>query len=186
MARRNPLPPFLRRAPQISAPAPQIPVEPAAISAPLVALSENWPEGLRLEIRQSNLANAQVLLPANLIEPALKRGRIIFTWRNLRPLIKPLPPPASIHDGTELELPLNVIAPLFFARQKTAPRSQAMERPPAEIPNLFFGFPQPETLQAKSFRNLSYRNRSLFRNPKHRNRNRCRQKCPNRSRNHWQ
>ena len=31
-----------------------------AISAPLAALSENWPEGLRMEIMQSNLANAQV------------------------------------------------------------------------------------------------------------------------------
>ena len=135
----------------VSSPVPQIPVDPADISAPLAALSENWPEGLRLEIRQSNLANAQVLLPANLIEPALKRGRITFTWRNLRPLIQPTPPPASVHDGIELELPLNVIAPLFFARQKTAPRSRAAERPPAEIPNLFFGFPQPETSQPKPF-----------------------------------
>jgi predicted regulator of Ras-like GTPase activity (Roadblock/LC7/MglB family) len=135
----------------VSSPAPQIPVEPADISAPLAALSENWPEGLRLEIRQPNLANARVLLPANLIEPALKRGRITFTWQNLRPLIKPTPPPASVHDGTELELPLNVIAPLFFARQKMAPRSRMAERPPAEIPNLFFGFPQPETPQPKPF-----------------------------------
>jgi predicted regulator of Ras-like GTPase activity (Roadblock/LC7/MglB family) len=134
----------------VPSPAPQIPVEPAAISAPLAALSENWPEGLRLEIRQSNLANAQVLLPANLIEPALKRGRITFTWRNLRPLIKPTPPPASVlHDGIEVELPLNVIAPLFFARQKTAPRPHQVEQPPADIPNLFFGFPQPETPQPK-------------------------------------
>jgi predicted regulator of Ras-like GTPase activity (Roadblock/LC7/MglB family) len=134
----------------IPSPAPQIPidpVEPTAISAPLAALSENWPEGLRLEIRQSNLEYAQVLLPANLIEPALKRGRITFTWRNLRPLIKPTPPPASVHDDIELDLPLNIIAPLFFARQKTAPRSQAVKPPPAEIPNLFFGFPQPETAQ---------------------------------------
>jgi predicted regulator of Ras-like GTPase activity (Roadblock/LC7/MglB family) len=133
----------------IPSPAPQIPVESTAICAPLAELSENWPEGLRLEIRQSNLANAQVLLPANLIEPALKRGRVTFTWRNLRPLIKPTAPPPSVHDGIELELPLNVIAPLFFARQKTAPRPRAMERPPAEIPNLFFGFPQPETPEAK-------------------------------------
>ena len=132
-------------------PAPQIPVEPGTISAPLVALSENWPEGLRLEIRQSNLADAQVSLPANLIEPALKRGRITFTWRNLRPLIKPTPTSASVHDGIELELPLNIVAPLFFARQKTVSRSQAAERPPAEIPNLFFGFPQPEPPQAKPF-----------------------------------
>ncbi|MGO8839253.1 MAG: roadblock/LC7 domain-containing protein [Limisphaerales bacterium] len=120
------------------------PMESGAISAPLTALSEHWPEGLRLEIIQSNLAHAQVLLPTHLIEPALKRGRITFTWRNLRPLIKP-PPPASVHDGIELELPLSVIAPLFFARQKAAPRTQSPAQPPAEIPNLFFGFPQPES-----------------------------------------
>jgi predicted regulator of Ras-like GTPase activity (Roadblock/LC7/MglB family) len=124
--------------------APQAPMDPAAISAPLAALSEDWPEGLRLEITRSNLSNAQVWLPANLIEPALKRGRVTFTWQNLRPLIKPTPPPASIHDGIELELPLKVIAPLFLTRQKAAHRAQPAALPPANIPNLFFGFPQPQ------------------------------------------
>ena len=122
----------------------QAPMDPAAISAPLAALSEDWPEGLRLEITRSNLSNAQVWLPANLIEPALKRGRVTFTWQNLRPLIKPTPPPASIHDGIELELPLKVIAPLFLTRQKAAHRAQPAALPPANIPNLFFGFPQPQ------------------------------------------
>jgi predicted regulator of Ras-like GTPase activity (Roadblock/LC7/MglB family) len=130
-------------------PTPKTPVDPAALAVSLAALSENWPEGLRLEIRQSNLANAQVLLPVHLIEPALKRGRVAFTWANLRPMIRPTPPSPSIHDSIELELPLSVIAPQFFARQKIAPRSHAAERPPAEIPNLFFGFPQPETAQPK-------------------------------------
>ncbi len=124
--------------------APQEPMEPAVISAPLAALAEDWPEGLRLEITKLNLSNAQVLLPANLIEPALKRGRVTFTWRNLRSLIKPTPPPASIHDGIELELPLKVIAPLFLARQKAAPRQQQVALPPDDIPILFFGFPQPQ------------------------------------------
>jgi predicted regulator of Ras-like GTPase activity (Roadblock/LC7/MglB family) len=124
--------------------APPAPMESLGISAPLAALSEDWPEGLRLEITKSNLSNAQVLLPANLIEPALKRGRVSFTWQNLRPLIKPTPPPASVHDGIELELPLKVIAPLFLRRQKAAPRTQPTALPPADIPNLFFGFPQPQ------------------------------------------
>jgi predicted regulator of Ras-like GTPase activity (Roadblock/LC7/MglB family) len=59
-------------------------------------------------------------------------------------LIKPTPPPASIHDGVELELPLKVIAPLFLTRQKAAPRQQQAVLPPADIPILFFGFPQPQ------------------------------------------
>ena len=145
----SPIPAPAPAAPVASAapvtPATPIPMESTAIAAPLATLSEHWPEGLRLEIIQSDLANAQVLLPADLIEPALKRGRITFTWQNLRSLIKPTPPSASVHDGIELELPLSIIAPLFFARQKTAGRAQPTTRPPAEIPNLFFGFPQSES-----------------------------------------
>jgi predicted regulator of Ras-like GTPase activity (Roadblock/LC7/MglB family) len=121
--------------------------EQATILAPLAALSENWPEALRMEIAQLTLTNAQVALPVNLIEPSLKRGRVTFTWRNLRSWIKPAPPAVSVHDGLELELPLKVVAPLFLARQggaaKTA-RSHQPASPPAEIPNLFFGFPQPQ------------------------------------------
>jgi predicted regulator of Ras-like GTPase activity (Roadblock/LC7/MglB family) len=139
-----PAPPATVPAPPLAAPAAQMPAESAAIFAPLSALSEQWPEGLRLEIIQSNLAHAQVLLPMNVIEPALKRGRITFTWRNLRALIKPTPPAASIHDGIELDLPLSVVAPLFFTRQKGAARTQPASRPPSDIPNLFFGFPQSE------------------------------------------
>jgi hypothetical protein len=145
----TPAPPIAAPLPPVAEPAAQTPVEAAAIFAPLKALSEQWPEGLRLEIIQSNLANAQVLLPMNLVEPALKRGRVTFTWRNLRPLIKPTPPPASVHDSLELDLPLSVVAPLFFTRQKAAARTQLATQPPAEIPNLFFGFPQPESSPAQ-------------------------------------
>jgi predicted regulator of Ras-like GTPase activity (Roadblock/LC7/MglB family) len=133
--------------PMATAPAAPAPAESNAIFAPLKALSEQWPEGLRLEIIQSDLANAQVLLPMNVIEPALKRGRITFTWRNLRALIKPAPTAPSVHDAIELELPLSVIAPLFFTRQKAAGRTPSTAQPPADIPNLFFGFPQAESSQ---------------------------------------
>ncbi len=128
-------------------PAPVTP-ESAAIQAPLAALSENWPDTLRREIAQLISANAQVALPVNLVEPALKRGRVIFAWRNLRSWTKPTPAAVSIHDGLELELPLKVIAPLFLARRggaaKMAPPHPSASLP-AEIPNLFFGFPQPQS-----------------------------------------
>jgi len=52
---------------------------------------------------------------------------------------------AGIHSrGVELELPLKVIAPLFLTRQKAAPRPWQAALPPADIPILFFGFPQPQ------------------------------------------
>ncbi len=135
-----------RPAPPAPRPMPVVP-EPATILAPLAALAENWPEVLRAEIAQLIMTNAQVALPLNLVESALKRGRVIFAWRNLRSWIKPMPPTMSIHDGLELELPLKVVAPLYLAGQAGPAKAAKAHQPaplPAEIPNLFFGFPQPQ------------------------------------------
>jgi predicted regulator of Ras-like GTPase activity (Roadblock/LC7/MglB family) len=129
-----------------------VPLEPVApkapapvempLLAPLSALSENWPDALKQEIELLDLIHAQVALPANLIEPALKRGRVIFAWRDLRSWIQNVAVAVSAHDGLELELPLKVLAPLFFARQKNGGSHKKISVT-EEIPNLFFGFPQP-------------------------------------------
>jgi predicted regulator of Ras-like GTPase activity (Roadblock/LC7/MglB family) len=123
-----------------------IPVAPAplpqSLVVPLAALSESWPDALNLEIAQLDLTNAQVALPVTQVEPALKRGRVVFAWRDLRSWLKNVAVAASVHDGTELELPLKVLAPLFFALQKNG-GGQKKISVTEEIPNLFFGFPQP-------------------------------------------
>jgi predicted regulator of Ras-like GTPase activity (Roadblock/LC7/MglB family) len=63
----------------------------------------------------------------------------------LRSWIKPSPLPAvSAHDSAVLELPLKVVAPIFLARQREANRTQQQVSIDDNIPNLFFGFPQPE------------------------------------------
>ena len=49
-----------------------------------------------------------------------------------------------MHDATEVELPLRVIAPLFLARQSAAAKAQPKQAIDETIPNLFFGFPKPE------------------------------------------
>jgi hypothetical protein len=155
MARPAPMPapaPIPMPKPVAKAPAPApvpagapVPAQEApSILAPLAALSEEWPESLRLEIMQLNLGNAHVALPIYLIEPALRRGRIVFSWHHVRSWIRPTPP-VSVHDTMELELPLKVIAPLFLPAKKAEVRPQAKaEVPPSSVPNLFFGFPQPQ------------------------------------------
>lgn len=143
-------------APKISAvpvpPATAAPIPPVAalpeqsqptISAPLSALSESWPESLRREIELLNLAGAQIALPIHLVEPALKRGRVIFSWRFMRSWIKSAAMAASTHDDLELELPLKVLAPLFFSQKNGSAKTQKKAAVSEEIPNLFFGFPQP-------------------------------------------
>ena len=115
---------------------------PPTIFASLSDLSENWPEELRNEISRSPLADANVLLTGNIIEPGLKRGRVAMTWKQLRTLAQPSSA-ASANDNLELELPLKVIAPLFLAAKKNSLRAQPKVSVSPEIPDLFFGFPQP-------------------------------------------
>ena len=130
------------------APAAPTPVAPEQkiISAPLAALSGKWPEALRREITQRNLADAHVALPLDAVAQAMKRGRVTFVWRDLRSWIRPTPAAAvSVHDKAELELPLKVIAPLFMERHAPPARPQTRLTFDKSIPNLFFGFPSAET-----------------------------------------
>lgn len=138
-----------------AAPKPVTPISPIApvvptavgdstmISVSLSALSEKWPAPLQMEITQMNLANAQVALPMNQIEPALKRGRVNFPWRTLRSWMSPKPSGASSNDGVELDLPLKALVPLFLERHSPLrpPLRVSVDR---SIPDLFFGFPSAE------------------------------------------
>jgi predicted regulator of Ras-like GTPase activity (Roadblock/LC7/MglB family) len=128
--------------PATPTPTPNVPVPLVTIFAPLSSLSENWPADLREEINNSPLAQAKVPLDASLIVPGLKRGRVMATWKQLRLLAQP-GSAVSPKDNVEVELPLKVIAPLFLAAQKNPQRPQTKAEVSAEIPDLFFGFPQP-------------------------------------------
>jgi predicted regulator of Ras-like GTPase activity (Roadblock/LC7/MglB family) len=112
-------------------------------------LTERWPDTIKQEIARLNLAEAQIALPTNLVESGLKRGRIAFPWKTLRSWIRPTPLPSiSVNDSVELELPLSLVAPLFISRRKSASSASKSQQKTAvdeTIPNLFFGFPQPET-----------------------------------------
>jgi predicted regulator of Ras-like GTPase activity (Roadblock/LC7/MglB family) len=118
--------------------------EPLAV--PLKALAESWPETLRQEIVQSRLLDSRVMLPCDAIEEALKGGRAAFPWKTLRSWIQPAPlATESPNDATELELPLKVVTPLFFARKNGAATKPTQRVTIDEgIPNLFFGFPTGE------------------------------------------
>jgi predicted regulator of Ras-like GTPase activity (Roadblock/LC7/MglB family) len=129
--------------------APRIPIAAElTVAAPLAALLETWPDALKQEIVESGMSGAEVALPLTLIEPGLKRGRITVTWKTLRGMIRPTPPPVSVHDTVEVELPLKVIAPLFFSSQKAAGQAKQKISVSAEIPNLFSGSKHSEPAMA--------------------------------------
>ena len=120
-------------------------IDSSPLLVALTSLAESWPETVRQELVQLNLVDAKVALPAEIVERALKQGRVAFTWKTLRSWIKPTPlPTVSVHDSVVLELPLKIVAPPFLARQKEVAKSRKKVSVDADIPNLFFGFPRPE------------------------------------------
>ena len=128
-----------------SPPSSKPPSDPNPLLVNLTSLAEGWPEPVRQELVQLNLVDAKVALPAEVVERALKQGRVAFTWKTLRSWIRPAPlPVVSAHDSLVLELPLKIVAPPFLARQKEASRLQKKVVVDDDIPNLFFGFPKPE------------------------------------------
>jgi len=138
--------PTVQAAPTAPSPPPPSPsIDPNPLLVSLISLAEGWPEAVRQELVQLNLVDAKVALPAEIVERALKQGRVAFTWKTLRSWIKPAPLPAvSVHDSLVLELPLKVVAPPFLARQKEATKLHRKVSVDDDIPNLFFGFPRPE------------------------------------------
>lgn len=110
------------------------------------AVAGGWPDSLKQEIIQVNLAQAKLAIPYQLVEGGLKRGRLSFTWRQLKTFLVPsVSPQVSLHDNAELELPLRVVAPLFIAQQKQRAQESTKVAVDKDIPNLFFGLPQPDT-----------------------------------------
>jgi len=139
---------FENKAPNSIAPvsfAPEPSSSQETLPVSLNAIVENWPDTVRKEVAQLNLGEAKVQLPVDTIQQGLKQGRLAFPWKTIRSWIKgPGLSFNSPQDGTVLELPLKVVAPLFMARQREAGSEQRKVRIDNDIPNLFFGFPQPD------------------------------------------
>ncbi|MBC8096139.1 MAG: roadblock/LC7 domain-containing protein, partial [Akkermansiaceae bacterium] len=94
-----------------------------------------------------NFSDASLALPIEQVEAAMRRVKVTFTWQTIRSWIRPAPlPQVSVHDSLIVELPLRVLAPLFMASLRESKKHKKVVVD-EKIPNLFFGFPQAETVQ---------------------------------------
>lgn len=145
---RVPLP-STTRAPKTPAPA-----NPAALPTPekqpvatparesmtisLAAISATWPAEVRAEITQLKCSDSQVTLPEQLVKLGMKQGKVAFPWQTIRAWINPpLPSVISKHDNITLNLPLEVLMPLFVSRLKQTPKPQSRLVVDESIPPLF-------------------------------------------------
>lgn len=137
-------PPAGMSAPKPSAPAPAAPSAPVAatdlppLTLPLSTLAGAWPEPIRSEVATLDPATT-VTLPGNAVSAGLAKGKVFFTWGEIRAALQPAPAQPSAHDAqTELLLPLKFVAPAFLASGKKAqPDRKAAAVLDDSIPALF-------------------------------------------------
>jgi predicted regulator of Ras-like GTPase activity (Roadblock/LC7/MglB family) len=129
------------------APTPAAPAAGDTLTIEFCVLADALPDSLKAQLAHANLSNATIALPRELVQAGLMRGKVSFTWKQLRSWVKPGPLEiVSSADALIVNLPLSVIAPLFMdgGRSAAAPApKQKRVQVDEQIPNLFFGFPQP-------------------------------------------
>lgn len=104
------------------------------LSLLLVELAAGWQEGHRNELSVLP-GDTRILIPASEVGPLLQKGKVSFSWAQLR---RWLNPPASsvinIPDDTQLVLPLKIVAPAFVA--STGAKKRAAEAD-TSLPDFF-------------------------------------------------
>ena len=136
------LPPPPAKMPATPAIVPSAPVQPSIFTAKVEPFFARWPEPVQQELKRLNLADAALEFPFADIDQALKRGKVVFTWKQVRAALRPSPPigMASALDDTQLDLPLGLVAPLFLAqRTPVAPQKKITI---TDVPDVF-AMPRP-------------------------------------------
>ena len=106
------------------------------MSVPLADVSKDWPEPVRAELAAVT-PDSTLSLPLADVGNAIRAGKIVFTWKQLRSWIKPTPiTAASGQDATSLTLPLSVVVPLFMAKSQPV-RAQRKAAFDENIPDMF-------------------------------------------------
>lgn len=112
---------------------------------PIGELSDAWPEPIRSEVIAMN--GARVELPVDEVSARLARGRVTFSWGEIRAWSESAAPTTEGCEDTELVLPLRVVAPAFLQFSKRPSKPVAEPEIGEDIPELFQGPvppPKPE------------------------------------------
>ncbi len=127
-------------APAPAPPPPSAPQESPSLSLVVSTVSAAWPDRVRAEIDQYGLQQAALVMPINRLEPAVKSGRVTFEWAELALWLKPGLPPDVTPDPTAwVDLPLNIVAPLFLSRLGGTVKPRKKAASVENMPDLFTG-----------------------------------------------
>lgn len=119
------------------------PVAGPTMKLPLVALASAWPVDICGEIAALDPATT-VTLPVAAVSAGLAKGKVVFTWGEIRAGLQPAPAePTVLDETTALLLPLKVVAPGFLAAAKNGTTERKAVQLDGSIPELFSGGREP-------------------------------------------
>ncbi|MBI1840830.1 MAG: roadblock/LC7 domain-containing protein [Verrucomicrobia bacterium] len=114
----------------------------AVFAVPLAQVSSGWPGDVTAEIASWGVGDSALMLLVSEVNLAMRRGRVQYPWGEILSRLSPAAPPGaqSSHADVALDLPLQVIAPLFLAaRQSASGQERARSKFDASIPDMFQG-----------------------------------------------
>lgn len=130
-------PPSVQPPPESAAPAaptPPAPEEPS-ITLTVTAACVAWPDLILTEIDKYGLRGAILVAPVARLELAMQTGRANFAWAEISRWFRPGFPAGFTPDPVAwLDLPMNVVTPLFMQRMPQRPRKKsALAQPIADL-----------------------------------------------------
>ncbi len=136
-------------------PAPAVPIaKPTGptLNLKLVTLSVNWPDAIRQEIEALDPATI-VTLPVSDVGTGLSKGRVVFSWAQIRAWMEPsTDAPTAAEGNTVLQLPLKTVAPAFLSASKKPTAERKSIDMDESIPALFNDGREPEPKAAPEVR----------------------------------
>ena len=107
------------------------------LSLLLVEIASSWQEGIRSEL-SSMSGETKIVLPVAEVSTGLQKGKVQFTWAQIRGWLMPAPSSTiNIPDDTMMLLPLKIVAPAFVAATGAKKRKSGKEGVNQELPDFF-------------------------------------------------
>jgi predicted regulator of Ras-like GTPase activity (Roadblock/LC7/MglB family) len=108
---------------------------PDHVDVPVSLIANSLPDQARRDLGAENISHAVLSLPMGMLEPMVKKGKVLFEWKHLHSWLKTTAPVSMTCDAI-IDLPLQVIVPIFLAAQK---KSSAQRRVAVDmtIPDVF-------------------------------------------------
>lgn len=92
------------------------------VSVKLSVLTVGWPENVRKEA--ADLGDVAVEFPRDELGNAMKSGKVIFAWGQLRSWMNPAVGPSTL-DSVSLQLPLRVLVQPFMSNMRSGAKTTA-------------------------------------------------------------